>query len=247
MDEHEQIRELIPAHSLGCLDPAEAAIIAEHLEKCPPCREEYDRNFELVGMLALAVPQKTPSPDLKERILSAARASPIAKAETNRPFPEVPSKPGNKRGNFFQLALPAWGVLSLILVAMLSIGNLRLAQRINALEQAQPGFQTIKLKGTDLSPAAQGLLVISPDGQNGSLVVDQMPPLSENQDYQLWLIKDNLRTNGGVFHSYSDGYGVLWIHTTEPLISYDEVGVTVEPLGGSLAPTGDRILAGRLR
>jgi type II secretory ATPase GspE/PulE/Tfp pilus assembly ATPase PilB-like protein len=35
----------------------------------------------------------------------------------------------------------------------------------------------------------------------------------------------------------------LEIHAPEPLSSYDSIGVSVEPYGGSPAPTGDRVLS----
>jgi len=247
MDTHEQIRDLIPAYSLNCLDPAEVEIVTAHLEQCPACREELNRNLELVGKLALAATQIAAPSQVKGRIFSAIHAIGQPKSETQSAIQSRPTKPKQRWTSFFQFALPAWGALSLILIAVLSISNLRLAQRMGELEQSQPGFQTVQLLGTELSPAAQGLLVISPDGQNGSLVVDQMPPLKDNQDYQLWLIKSGIRTSGGVFHSYADGYGVLWIHSDEPLISFEEIGVTVEPSGGSPAPSGDKIITGKIR
>lgn len=247
MDKHEQIRDLIPAFSLDCLDPAEAEIVAAHLEKCALCREEFNRSLELVGKLALATPQMAAPAEVKERIFSAIHPIAQPKSEIQSAIRLQPTKPESRWSKFIQRALPAWGALSLLLIAVLSISNLRLAQRISQLEQSQPGFQTVQMLGTEFSPGAQGLLVISPDGQNGSLVVDQMPPLKDDQDYQLWLIKSGIRTSGGVFHSYADGYGVLWIHSDEPLISFEEIEVTVEPSGGSPAPSSDKIITGKIR
>lgn len=246
MGMHEQIRELIPAYSLDCLDPAEAKIVAAHLQQCPDCQKDLESNLELVGKLALSIPLQSANPELKARILSA-----IHTPQPSPPAPEIQHSAAKPRPlskgrwtDFFQRALPAWGVVSLLLIAVLSISNLRLAQRMNELEQGRPGFRTVQLSGTDFSPSAQGLLIISPDGENGSLVVDRMPALEDNQDYQLWLIKDGERTSGGVIDTYSDGYGVLWIHTDEPLISFEEIGVTIEPSGGSLAPSGEKIIGG---
>ena len=77
-------------------------------------------------------------------------------------------------------------------------------------------------------------------------MVDGLPPLDATHQYQLWLIRDGQRTSGGVFHSYASGYGVLWIHAEQPLVSFDGFGVTVEPSGGSPDPTGDKIMGGNL-
>ena len=247
MATHDSIQELIPAYALGALDPQEAELFASHLAQCEPCREEIASYQDLVGVLALAVPERSAPPELKGRILSAALPAQKSAHGSKPIIPEKPERARRSWSSLFQSVRPAWGVLSLLLIGILAISNLRLNQRIASLEQSQPEFQTVNLSGTTSAAQAVGMLVISPDGQSGSLVVDRMPALADNQDYQLWLIKDGERTSGGVFHSYSNGYGVLWIHSDEPLINYTEVGITVEPSGGSPVPTGEKIIGGLIQ
>ncbi len=247
MDTHDSIHELIPAYALGALDPQEAELFANHLAECAPCREEIASYQDLVGVLALAVPERSAPPELKGRILSAVHPAQETVVGTKSITLEKPERARRGWSSYFHSVMPAWGVLSLLLIGVLAISNLRLNQRIASLEQSQPEFQTVNLRGTSSAAQAVGMLVISPDGQSGSLVVDRMPALADNQDYQLWLIKDGERTSGGVFHSYTNGYGVLWIHTDDPLISYTEVGITVEPSGGSLEPTGEKIIGGLIQ
>jgi len=44
-----------------------------------------------------------------------------------------------------------------------------------------------------------------------------------------------------------EGYGSIVVSSQEqPLISYSDFGVTVEPAGGSLGPTGEKVLGGEL-
>jgi anti-sigma-K factor RskA len=90
------------------------------------------------------------------------------------------------------------------------------------------------------------MLVISRDGEHGTLVVDKLPPLDEHQQYQLWLIDDGTRTSGGVFSVKEDGYASLWVGAPKALGSYKRFGITIEPEGGSPEPTGIRVLAGDL-
>jgi len=91
-----------------------------------------------------------------------------------------------------------------------------------------------------------GMLVISKDGNYGTLIVENLPPLDQAYQYQLWLIKDGQRTSGGVFSVNEDGYGVLYVLSKKSLISYPSFGITVEPAGGSSSPTGDKVLSGNL-
>jgi anti-sigma-K factor RskA len=76
----------------------------------------------------------------------------------------------------------------------------------------------------------------------GTLIADHLEPLSPDQQYQLWLIENGDRLDGGVFDVGDDGYGSLTVRAPEPLDSY-AFGVTIEPAGGSPGPTGPRVLA----
>jgi anti-sigma-K factor RskA len=68
--------------------------------------------------------------------------------------------------------------------------------------------------------------------------------LGSDQQYQLWLVLDDERTSGGVFSVDYYGYGAMVIHAPRPLNEYTSFGVTVEPAGGSPAPTGEKVLGG---
>jgi len=107
-------------------------------------------------------------------------------------------------------------------------------------------MRTIALHGTEDAPDAMGTIIVSADGDHGAIVVDGLETLDTAHQYQVWLIRDGQRTSGGVFSVDEDGYGVLWVSSPEPLAAYDAVGVTVEPAGGSPAPTGIRVMGGDL-
>ena len=148
-----------------------------------------------------------------------------------------------------QRSTPVWGLAGLALIAALVVSNLWLWGQVSRPQTVtEPEiFQTISLTGTEAAPVATGLLVVSPDGEHGTLVVDSLPPLGLKQQYQLWLIdEDGQRTDGGVFSVSDEGYGSLWIESPEPLSSYPVFGITIEPTGGSPGPTGDKVLGSTL-
>ena len=89
-------------------------------------------------------------------------------------------------------------------------------------------------------------VIISADGKNGVLVVDQLETLSENQEYQVWLERDSTETSGGLFGVDEDGYRGMRIVAPESLLTYSSVRVTIEPKGGSSRPTGPEVLKGSL-
>ena len=72
-DTHAEIRDLIPAYALGNLDADEVADVTRHLADCASCRSELDAFGAVVDALALAAPEAAPSPEVRRRLLVAAR------------------------------------------------------------------------------------------------------------------------------------------------------------------------------
>mgnify|MGYP002390296441 FL=1 len=140
---------------------------------------------------------------------------------------------------------PAWSMVSLALVVFLAISNVWLWKKVGDLELVGQ-FNLVRLTGSDYAPDASGVMVVSRDGMEGTLVVDHMPELNPAYQYQLWLIRDGVRTSGGVFSVNDDGYASLVVKSEAPLLSYDTFGITIEPFGGSPGPTGDKVLGGNL-
>lgn len=234
--------DLLPAYTLDCLDEEELVRVSEHLAVCAECRAELRSYQAVIDQLALAVPQTVPPTRLKRQLMDRIQPSHLTSS----------SQPGSSwwQGwtNLMQRTTPVWGLVSLLLILMLAVGNLLLWQRINQAEtptQAQ-AMRTVTLVGTQAAPGATGLIIISLDGRHGTLVVDDLPRLDPERQYQLWLIQDGQRTNGAVFSVSRDGYGSVWVSSPQPLSSYSAFGITIEPAGGSPGPTGDKVLGGTL-
>jgi anti-sigma-K factor RskA len=239
---HVHAIELLPAYALGSLDEEEAIQVAEHLDACPGCRAELLAYQAVADGLALAAPDAVPPSKLKQQILG----------QLQMPRSEPTTGPRQswwqRIVGLFQRAAPAWGLASLALVALLVLSNLWWWQQANreAPMVTPGGMQVVAMVGTDAAPAAVGTLVISGDGEYGTLVVDDLPALDPDHQYQLWLIRDGQRTSGGVFSVNPEGYGALRISSPESLSSYFTFGITLEPEGGSPGPTGDKVLSGSL-
>ena len=89
-------------------------------------------------------------------------------------------------------------------------------------------------------------MVMGADGENGVLVVDHLMPLDEYHEYQIWLVKNGQSMSAGTFVVDEDGYRGMRITAPDSLLTYSDVYVTLEPLGGSVTPTGDWVLKGSL-
>jgi len=227
------VTDQIPAYALNILAAAEAAEVAAHLTTCATCQAELQAYEALVGELAMAVPQVTLPSSLKTQLLQVIRvpSAPASKPKT--------SWWSNWR-NWFQKR-PLWQPVLVVVLAFLLISNFQLRQRLDDA-QTPANFGTVTLTGGEASASATGIIIISADGQHGTLVVQNLPTLPETKAYQLWLVKDGQRIDGGVFNVDDDGYRAYWVQAPEPLDSYENFGVTIEPVGGSPGPTGDKVL-----
>jgi anti-sigma-K factor RskA len=235
----------IPAYALGALDSEERQLVEEHLKSCAVCRAEALAYQKVLEGLPMTAPLRNPPPDLRAKIL-AKTARPLNRQAQPAARPDQPNRqPISARGAFWQrLSSPVWPVIALLLLIALVVSNLALLNRVNQLQASQTNIQLAALTGTDNAPDADGVLVYNPNWQNGVLIVANLPRLSDNEDYQLWLIEDGQRTSGGVFSVYGSGYGYLQVENPEPITQYASFGITIEPAGGSPGPTGERVMEG---
>lgn len=231
------VYDLLGAYALGCLEGEEQSLVETHLLTCSTCQMELEAYRSVVADLPLAVIQRDPPPELKARLLDrvSKRRQPVRPVD-KRPWWLV-------SWEALRLNTPAWGFASLVVMMVLGLGNLLLWIQLSEAREVTVGeLPRLVLTATDASPGAVGVLVLSQNGEYGTLVVDGLPELSPAEQYQLWLIRDGQRTSGGVFSVDDEGYGSLVVESPEALLSYSAFGVTVEPAGGSPGPTGSKVL-----
>ena len=232
------VLDLLPAYALGILGADEADHVEEHLLSCWICRAESSTFQDTAEELSFAAPVAAPSPDLKDRLLQGVQSV--------RPQPRIPAQ--GARRPLVERLLPIWGMASLGLIIALTAFNLSLWQRLNQLEfiTAPGGMRAIPLSAADAASDATGFVLVSADGDSGALIVDGLPPLDADRQYQLWLIRDGERTSGAIFSTDEKNYGGTRIKVAGSLLEYSAVDVTIEPAGGSHQPTGAVVLGGPL-
>ena len=235
MIEDKHVLESLPAYALGSLDESEAQLVTEHLTGCHICRSELHAFQDVAGQLALTAPQAVPSHELKPRLMERIQSLDLSR-----------SKPERRR--FAGRLLPVGAIAGLLLIATLAVSNLLLWQRLNQLEvlTGPLGMRAIALQNTDEAPNASGFVVIGADGNNGVLVVDELPELDAQREYQLWLVRNGDNTSAAVFSVDESGYRGMRIEAPQTLLMYSSVRVTIEPAGGSAHPTGEQVLIGSL-
>ena len=68
------VEELLGAYALGALSDAERARVEEHLPTCTEHQVAAEELRQVTPLLALTVDEREASPELRQRILDAARA-----------------------------------------------------------------------------------------------------------------------------------------------------------------------------
>jgi anti-sigma-K factor RskA len=250
--EPSHVTELIPLYVLGLLDLDEVRRVERHLDECPVCRAEVQSYRPVSDQLVLAAPLAAPPASLHTRLVSRIAALPAAAPPAPAPPPaSAPTLAPPPRPSLWQRlaalsrrAAPVWVPLSALLILALLATNLWLWSRTPTA--APDTLASVVLSGTPDAPGASGLLATTASGTSGLLVVQGLPPLSPEQQYQLWLVQGEQRTNGGVFSVDAQGFGRLEVRAPQPLVNYGRFGVTIEPAGGSPGPTGARVLGGSL-
>jgi anti-sigma-K factor RskA len=82
-------------------------------------------------------------------------------------------------------------------------------------------------------------LFYAPDATTALITAHNLPPLSPDRTYQVWLIKGDQRLPSEVFNTSPDGTGRLVVKSDEPFSAFDNIGITVEPAGGRPTPNPD--------
>jgi anti-sigma-K factor RskA len=246
--EQEHILEIIPAYAIGSLDASEVESVRQHLMSCELCRSELDTYEKVVDALPMAAPDAGPSPELKGRLMDRLSATPAG--EKIIPDANVPTRSGTSwwrqvSGAFQSLINgPRWRPAALLFIVVLVVSNALFWQQANRPDPNS--WRRIRLTGSEVAPEATGIIYISTDGRNGTLIVDRLPQLGSERQYQLWLIEDGERTSGAIFSIDNEGYRGIQIESAEPLQNYSAFGITIEPAGGSTGPTGERVLTSSL-
>jgi hypothetical protein len=110
-------------------------------------------------------------------------------------------------------------------------------QELLALIATADPERIVHLPGTEAAPNASGTFYVSNDNQ-GLLVLRGLEPLPTDQTYQLWLIPaDGPPESAGLLavQTHAPTWLTLPLPTATP--DFASVGVSMEPAGGSPAPT----------
>ncbi len=228
----------------GRFEPADAAVVRQHLPGCPRCRRAAAEYTATADLLALAVEAVVPGEGLRTRILSEVYATAPAPARLGKAQRERGGggPPGGGRlaalwrsipsGRGFTLA-GGLAAAAAVALAVWSVGPWHGSAPVTA-----------PVSGALGQTGVRGTLTYYRDTQTAVLSVRGLAP-QPGHVYEVWLVRpSNAVTPAGYLTPQPDGTWSAAIHGS--MAGYSAVAATVELPGGSDRPTTQPVLSGTL-
>lgn len=248
MRSHDELEALAEGYVLLALEPEEQEAFEAHLATCDRCTQRVAELQAVTGALALLAEEKDSPPQLRDRILAAARAegsgiSPAITRQARMVWWRVFTRP---------VAVAAAMGLLLLAVAGLAFWVFQLQDRLDTREtrleatelRLSRGYQAINImaqadqrwsfEGTEVAAGANGILAYSSQ-QSAACLVAWGLPAAESKGYHAWALKDGAYSKVGRMWKMDDA---LWLIVPGQVDQLDAVIITLEEVRTPKEPTG---------
>jgi hypothetical protein len=265
----EELHTLTGIYALDALDGAERDRFEHHLHRCPQCDKEVRGMRETAARLGMAVAAVPPA-YLRERVLAAVASTRQLPPETEqrpargalqagwpvwsrppaRSRPSSQSRPAGRYGRAREswLARPAALLAAAAAAVAIVLG---VTQVVTQRELGHAQAQTQAVESVLSAPDAQLVTRRTSDGGWATVVVSQsrhalvlttsdLPALPAAKVYEVWYMKPGDDRPAGLLSASAAGRTAPLL--ADRLVAGDQIGVTVEPAGGTSRPTTTPIL-----
>jgi len=232
----EDVLQLIPAYVLEALDDDARQEVDNLLTVDGEAQTLLKQYKQVESVLPLMAVSRRPSSDLRDRFIERLHDDFVPANEPDNivQFPEKPKRKGIPLRRRYIVSMVATLILAIIgLVFVLTSEPEAPTPQVTFYEISnQTDAERITIPATDDS-VVEGDLVISADRERAALRLKQLPVISDDQVFQLWLIDDDGSQDGGIY-SMPDDYALYIVVPIEkPIDDYIRFGVSLEPAGGS--------------
>ncbi len=251
MSVHEQFAEDLALYALGALPGEERVALEKHLEECAGCRRELEQLRGDMALMALSAAGPAPPLRARQRLMGAVGREPRRAATPER------------RSWWMLVPWVAAAALAVGLVALwLQNSDLhrriaglqnQSAQQLAELQRAREVVSTltatdamrVTLVAAKTPPQPQGKAIYVRDRSSLIFLASNLQALPAEKAYELWLIPVNgAPIPAGVFKPDAHGSATVINPPLPAGVQAKAFAITVEPEGGSSAPTMPIVLIG---
>ncbi|GIO99405.1 hypothetical protein J14TS5_44910 [Paenibacillus lautus] len=230
-----------PACRLNLLKESEHMAFVEHLKNCTECKKEYQELSQAWHALPFDYTEIEVPESLKGEVLEFVFDH-KRKSGTETFMTKMSKLAMILKSQFTPVST---SLVAVLLLAMIGLGIANVQEKSRYAENIPIEILTdIPLKAANQShPGTYGIAYIVQQGSEKNLVVQvhELPGVEGSQVYQVWLLKNGTRENGGIFKPDENGSGILTYQLAEGQ-TFDQIGITVEPDANSSQPRGEKIV-----
>ena len=235
------LHHLSGAYAVDALDGAERAAFESHLLGCADCRAEV-AELTAAGHSLAALTEATPPPSLRASVLSGisqVRPLPPLPEDAAAPVADAVVVPLRRRSR-----ASTW-LAGAAAAAVIAVGGLAWSPWSDDSGTLSPVDQVVTAADAVRVSSSKGELnaevAYSRQLGRAAITVAGLPPAPEGKTYQLWFVgSDGVARSAGLLTPDEDRRGSMVLEGDPSAAA--AVGMTVEPAGGSTAPTTDPLV-----
>jgi len=227
-----ELHTLTGAYALDAVSDVERAEFERHLGECPACRQEVGELRTTGARLAVAEAVEPPA-DLRSRVLAEV-------TRTRQLPPRVRAVGVPSRARTWQVRVALFGAAAAAVTAVVfGVHTASGDRQLDAAQQEQASLNSVltapdasTVKGSGLAGAT---LVVSREQGKAVLLASGFPALDVAHAYQVWFTGADGTRSAGLMRPESPDRMRPMLAAIPP--GTDHIGITVEPAGGSAAPS----------
>lgn len=234
MMDHQRLLDLLPDYVLGLLSAEESAELNAVLASDRSARDELAAFLVVMEGLAFSAPHLDPPPSLEEKLRQATAKKPAS---------------GHQHRSIYLLVAAALILLVAGYVLLRPSDDdapTTLAEQFAALGDDPNG---VTVANTDDAFGVTGALRYEKGSNVAILQVKNLPPITDEQTYQVWIVDEYGPVSGGK-QVLPNETNYVRLVLEKPVDDYVRFGMTIEPASGSpfiSRPSGTRIFNVQLR
>jgi anti-sigma-K factor RskA len=244
---------LTGSYALDALDAQERAEFERHLQHCPSCQAEVRGLRETAARLAIARAAQPPA-QLEQRVLAATyRTRQLPPLPADRLRRDLRRTRLARLARLFAARGSGWSnnwlrsprligaVAAASVIAAVGLGITQVSTQ-HQLDSAQARSAAIakvldapdaRIEATSATAGGAVTVVVSALQREAVVTTRGMPSLSSSRVYQVWVMNSSSARSVGLLSSTNHVGQLL----ASGVRSGDQIGITVEPSGGSSRPT----------